>query len=400
MNNQQKQFVIAVVSGSILISVVFGFVGGWVAFGIYGGKINLPEISGKTEKQTEVINQQEIITKVVKDVSPAVVSIIATKDLPVLEKQIQEFNPFGDLFPDFNFEIPQYVQKGTQKQEVGGGTGFIISEDGLIVSNKHVVDIDGAEYTVLTNDGQKYPTKVLARDPVQDIAILKIEKNNLPIVKLGDSDNVQIGQTAIAIGNALGEFRNTVSAGVISGLKRSIVATVGNSAEQLEDLLQTDAAINSGNSGGPLLNLQGEVIGINVAMASGAQNIGFALPINLAKRDIEQVKKQGKISYPFMGIRYVIITSQIKEEKKLTVDYGALILRGKNDNEPAVELNSPAEKAGLKENDIILEADGQRIDKDHTLAKIIQDHNVGESLSLKVLRDGREIILKIILGER
>lgn len=398
MKEQQKQFIIAIVAGSILMSVVFGFVGGWIAFGIFSGKIDFPEII-KKEKQIETVNQQEAITKVVQDVSPAVVSVIATKDLPVLEKQIQEFNPFGDLFPDFNFEVPQYIQKGTQKQEVGGGTGFIVSEDGLIVSNRHVVDIEGAEYTVLTNDGQKYPAKVLARDPVQDIAILKIEKNNLPIVRLGNSDNVQVGQSAIAIGNALGEFRNTVSLGVISGLKRSIVASMGNSAEQLEDLLQTDAAINSGNSGGPLLNLQGEVIGINVAMASNAQNIGFALPINLAKRDVEQVKKQGKISYPFMGIRYVIVTPQIKEEKKLSVDYGALILKG-DDNESAIEPNSPAEKAGLKENDIILETDRQKIDKEHTLAKIVQNHNIGDSLNLKVLRDGKEIIIKIVLGER
>lgn len=397
MDAKQKQFFAIIVGSSILVSAFFGFLAGWVAFGIYGGKIKLPESISGGQK---IISQDEAVVKAVKNVSPAVVSVIASKDLPVIEKQSQSINPFGNLFPGFSFEIPQYTQKGTQKQEVGGGTGFIVSQDGLIATNKHVVDIDGAEYTVLTNDGQKYPAKVLAKDPVQDIAILKIDKNNLPTVNLGNSDEVQIGQASIAIGNALGEFRNTVSVGVISGLKRSITASSGGGAEQLEDLLQTDAAINPGNSGGPLLNLQGEVIGINVAMASGAQNIGFALPINLAKRDIDQVARQGKISYPFIGIRYTLITPQLKDEKKLAVDYGALIIKGSNDNEPAITPNSPAEKAGIKENDIILEADGQKIDKDHTLAKIVQNHNIGDTMRLKVLRDSKEMEIKVVLGER
>lgn len=397
MDTKQKQFIAIIVGSSIFVSVVFGFLAGWVAFGIYGGKIKLPESISGGQK---IIFQDEAVVKAVKNVSPAVVSIIATKDLSAIGQQTQTINPFGDLFPGFSFQIPQNVQKGTQKQEVGGGTGFIVSQNGLIATNKHVVDIDGAEYTVLTNDGQKYPAKVLAKDPVQDIAILKIEKNGLPKVNLGDSDEVEIGQASIAIGNALGEFRNTVSVGVISGLKRSITASSGGGAEQLEDLLQTDAAINPGNSGGPLLNLKGEVIGINVAIASGAQNIGFALPINLAKRDIDQVEKQGKISYPFIGVRYTLVTPQLKDERKLTVDSGVLIVKGANDNEPAIMPGSPAEKAGLKENDIILEADGQKIDKDHTLAKIVEKQNVGDKMFLKILRDGKEMGISLILGER
>jgi serine protease Do len=397
VDTKQKQFIAIIVGSSIFVSVVFGFLAGWVAFGIYGGKIKLPESISGGQK---IIFQDEAVVKAVKNVSPAVVSIIATKDLSAIGQQTQTINPFGDLFPGFSFQIPQNVQKGTQKQEVGGGTGFIVSQNGLIATNKHVVDIDGAEYTVLTNDGQKYPAKVLAKDPVQDIAILKIEKNGLPKVNLGDSDEVEIGQASIAIGNALGEFRNTVSVGVISGLKRSITASSGGGAEQLEDLLQTDAAINPGNSGGPLLNLKGEVIGINVAIASGAQNIGFALPINLAKRDIDQVEKQGKISYPFIGVRYTLVTPQLKDERKLTVDSGVLIVKGANDNEPAIMPGSPAEKAGLKENDIILEADGQKIDKDHTLAKIVEKQNVGDKMFLKILRDGKEMGISLILGER
>lgn len=219
---------------------------------------------------------------------------------------------------------------------------------------------------------------------------------------MGDSDKLEIGQTAIAIGNALGEFRNTVSVGVISGLQRSVTASsgFGSQAEQLEDVIQTDAAINPGNSGGPLLNLSGEVIGINVAMAQDAQNIGFALPINLAKRDISQVQKQGKISYPFLGVRYVLITPEIKAQNNLPVDYGALILRGTGNSEPAITPGSPAEKAGLQENDIILEVDGSNINTNNTLAKIIQSHNVGDKITLKIFHQGQEKLVNITLGEK
>ncbi len=257
-----------------------------------------------------VLSQEDKVVRTVKEVSPAVVSIIVTKDLPVMEQYYQEYNPFegddffkqffeDDFFAPFQFQIPQYRQKGTEKREIGGGTGFIVSSDGLILTNKHVVVDEEADYTVLTNEGEKVPAQVLARDPIEDIAVLKIDRDDLPVVKLGDSDKLAIGQTVVAIGNALGEFRNTVSLGVISGLRRSIMASSGlGQTEQLSEVIQTDAAINQGNSGGPLLNLQGEAIGINVAMAQGAENIGFALPINKAGRDIDQIKKQGKISYP------------------------------------------------------------------------------------------------------
>lgn len=254
---------------------------------------------GQTENKENALTREEAITKAVEKVSPSVVSIIVTKDLPVIERYFQEYNPFGDddffrqFFGDeFNFQVPQYRQKGTEKQEVGGGTGFIVSSEGLILTNKHVVADKEAEYTVLTNEGEKIPARVLSRDPVGDIAVLKIDKSNLPAVKLGNSDNLKIGQTVIAIGNALGEFRNTVSVGIISGLKRSLTATSGlGQSEELAEVIQTDAAINQGNSGGPLLNLNGEVIGINVAMAVGAENIGFSLPINSVKKSVDQSKQ-------------------------------------------------------------------------------------------------------------
>jgi S1-C subfamily serine protease len=217
-------------------------------------------------------------------------------------------------------------------------------------------------------------------------------------LKLGDSDNLQIGQTVIAIGNALGEFRNTVSVGVISGLGRRVTAGDGEIFETIEDVIQTDAAINRGNSGGPLLNLKGEVIGINFAMAQQAENIGFAIPINKAKKDIEQIKTKGKISYPFLGVRYVLVTKEIKEEKNLPVDYGALIIRGERGEDPIFK-NSPAEKIGLKEGDIILEFNGEKITTENSLAKIISKYNPGDKVSLKVQRKEKILYFQAILGE-
>ena len=358
------------------------------------------------EKETSYqsqVSQEEIVISVVKKASPAVVSIIITKDLPVFEKYYYSpFEEFKEFFNDpfFEFKIPQYRQKGTEKREIGGGTGFIISEDGMILTNAHVVSDKEADYTVLTNDGKRYPAKVLARDSLRDLAIIKIEnsKKMLPL-KLGDSDKLQIGQTVIAIGNALGEFRNTVSVGVISGLGRTVTASGGGTTQTLENVIQTDAAINQGNSGGPLLNLKGEVIGVNFAMAQGAENIGFAIPINKAKKDIEQVKKSGKIVYPFLGVRYILINDSIKEKNNLPVNYGAWIKRGQ-EGEPAIYSGSAAQKAGLKEGDIILEFNGEKITSDNTLAEIIMKYNPGDKVVLKILREGQEKLVEVILGER
>ncbi len=372
-----------------------------------------PEKEPQPPQYIPQTTQEKAVIEAVKKVSPAVVSIIITKEFPVYEQYYE--NPFEEFFgPEvpFEFKIPQYRQKGTQKQKIGGGTGFIISEDGMILTNKHVVEDTQADYTVITNDGRKYPAQVLARDPFQDLAILKIERDKVitqegdfqetpfTVVRLGDSDTLQIGQTVIAIGNALGEFRNTVSVGVISGLGRTITASGGGIIETLEDVIQTDAAINKGNSGGPLLNLKGEVIGVNVAMAQAAQNIGFAIPINHAKKAIEQVKATGKIVYPFLGIRYVLITKELQEEKDLPVDYGALIVGGETPQEPAIVPGSGADKAGLREGDIILEVDGKKVTLRNSLAKIIRSHSPGDKIVLKVLRGDKTLILEATLGEK
>ncbi len=349
------------------------------------------------EKQIFQDTREEKIIKTVKDVSPSVVSIAIYKDMPVYQYQYQD--PYQDFFgnPFGGYAVPQI--KGYEKQEVGAGSGFIVSEDGLVLTNKHVVEDTAAEYRVVTNDGKEHVAKVLARDPAQDLAILKIEGSGFKPLQLGESNNLQIGQTVIAIGNALGEFQNTVSTGVVSGLSRSITASGGQMQETLENVIQTDAAINSGNSGGPLLNLSGEVIGINTAVASQAQGIGFALPIDLAKRDIEQVKNNSKISYPFLGVRYTLLTPETAKQQNLSVDYGAMISRSASDSSPAVVAGSPADKAGLKEKDIILEFNGEKITQENTLTKAIAAHLPGDKITLKIMRNNKQFLADVILGE-
>jgi len=415
---------------TIFIFTIFGFVFGTI-FGNYFyseirdelSKLNIqlpePKIGEKekiVEKEpgyTPQTSQEEAIIKAVKEVSPAVVSVVITKDVPKLKLYYENpFKEFEQFFGQpFEFQIPRYKQEGTEKKEIGGGTGFIISEDGMILTNAHVVLDKEADYTVLTNDGKKYPAKVLARDSIRDLAVMKIEgektideqgKMNLksfPTIKLGDSDKLQIGQTVIAIGNALGEFRNTVSVGVISGLGRTVTASGGGMIETLEDVIQTDAAINLGNSGGPLLNLRGEVIGVDFAMSQQGQNIGFAIPIDKTKKDIEQVKTLGKIVYPFLGVRYILITENIQKENNLPVDYGAWVQKGTG-GEAAVFPGSAAEKVGLKEGDIILEFNGEKITLENTLAKIIMKYNPGDKMDLKILREGKEKIFEVTLEER
>ncbi len=392
---KNKKIFIIIIS-IVIISFICGFAGA-----VFGLKI-YPQIeklffnnssknffSEKPISQVTTENEKAVISAV-KKASPAVVSVILTKDIPIMEEYWSS---------PFQF-FPEYRQKGTEKQQIGGGSGFIISSDGLILTNKHVVEASGVEYTVVLNSGKKYSAKVLSRDPSNDIAVLKIEEKNLPVVELGDSDKIEVGQTVIAIGFALGEFPNSVSTGVISGLGRNITAgsTFSGRSEEIQEVIQTDAAINSGNSGGPLLNLSGEVIGINTAMASDAENIGFAIPINQIKKSIQEVKERGKISYPFLGVNYVLVNDYIKERYNLSVNYGALIV--KDNNNISVVPGSPAQKAGLQEGDIVLEVDDKKVSEKNTLSKIIISYKVGDKIRLKVLRDGKETTMEATLAER
>ncbi len=369
----------------------------------------LSSVSSQEKKKVEytgVGDYEQMVIKAIERSSPAVVSVIISKDVPVVEQYYT--TPLDDslgndpLFKDFfggTLQIPQVRQKGIERQDVGGGSGFIISSDGLIVTNKHVVTDVQAAYTVLLNNGKKFEAKVLARDPYQDVAVLKIETSKLPILSLGDSNTIKIGQTAIAIGNSLGEFRNTASVGIISGLARTVTASGGGITETLKDVLQTDAAINQGNSGGPLLNLRGEVVGVNVAVAQGAQSIGFAIPINKVKRAIQEVKTTGKISSPYLGVRHTTIDESLQEKENLGVNYGALV-RGGKEGELGVLSDSPAQKGGVKEGDIILEINAIKITKDKTLTEIVSQYKVGDTLTLKILRGSDTLKLRASLEQR
>ncbi len=345
-----------------------------------------------------LMNEEEKQTiNVVQEVSPAVVSVVISKEMPKMKK----FNlfPFPMPFGDKKIDLPSGEK---EMVKVGGGSGVIVHPDGLVLTNKHVVFDPDAEYTVVTPDGKEHEARVISRDPINDIAVCKIEAKGLPVAKLGNSDKVVPGQTVIAIGTPLGLFTNTVSKGIISGLARRIHASLGmgGKTEELRGVIQTDVAINQGNSGGPLLSLEGEVIGINTAVIFGAQNIGFCIPINWAKKDLEDIIKFGRIIKPFIGIMYVPINKEIQETYKLPSDHGVLVLRGHIPGESAIIKNSPADKAGIKENDIILEVDGEKLDTKKDLMDIVQTHEVGDKLKLKVLRDEKEFETELELVER
>ncbi|OGZ66859.1 MAG: hypothetical protein A3D34_01995 [Candidatus Staskawiczbacteria bacterium RIFCSPHIGHO2_02_FULL_33_16] len=411
----QNQFLHGVIL-LIIITTAVGFASGQVSFEkiksqfIYFFEKIDSDLSPQTEIQIKIedkyiskIGYEQAIIDSVREAAPSVVSIVISKNLPVYEQKfINPFEGVPGFDSPFEFQIPQYIQKGTELKEVGAGSGFIVSENGLVLTNKHVVLDKEAEYTVLTNDGKKYSAKVLALNPVQDVAIMKIESDEVfSAIKIGDSSGIQIGQGVIAIGNALGKFSNTVSVGVVSGLGRTISASnqTGNFSEKLEGIIQTDAAINLGNSGGPLINLRGEVIGVNTATAEGAQAIGFAIPINIAKRDIDQIIKTNKISYPLLGVRYVLVDDLVKKKYNLSIDYGALILKGEK-GEPAIIKDSGAAKAGLKEKDVILEINQEKITNSNSVATIIAKYIPQDKVVLRILRGSEELNIEVILGER
>lgn len=334
------------------------------------------------------------IPKIVKKVLPAVVSITASKMMPVFE------TPFGPS--PFGFDGFFMVPKGKKKIQIGGGSGFIVDPSGIVITNRHVVADNQSEYMVVLHEEKKCLAEVLVRDPINDIAILKIKEKNLPAIELGDSSKLELGETVIAIGNALGNFLNTVSVGVISGLFREI--TAGDAATQsftkLRGLVQTDAAINPGNSGGPLIDINGRAIGVNTAMVFMAENIGFALPINNAKKDLADLKKYGKLKQPFLGVRYILLNQELKERFNLPVDYGAFIVSEPAPGGEAVVAGGAADKAGLKEGDVILEIKKQKITQKTPVEELLQKCQIGEIVGVKAIRDGKEMLFEISLEER
>jgi serine protease Do len=383
----------ALLSSLITLSIVAGVL--FLSRDFIAGYLTKVQQSDVKEPIKELVSKEEPLVAMIETSEPAVVSVVVTKDVPVYERYFETLDPWGF------FNVPRVRNNGTEEKEVGGGSGFIVSNDGMIVTNAHVVSDEEARYSVVLHDGKSYTVNVLAKDPALDIAILKISEpitETLTYLSFGDSDSLKLGQTVVAIGNALAEFQNSVSVGVVSGLSRSITASdeVTGKSERLEQVIQTDAAINPGNSGGPLLNIKGEVIGVSVATSRGAENIGFALPSTVVKGVVDSVKEYGEIVRPYMGVRYTMVTERIAKTNNLSVNYGALITRGQTSEELAVAPGSPADKVGLVENDIILSIDGTDL-KDNDLATILRLKKVGTQITLRVLSKGEEKTVTVTL---
>jgi len=345
----------------------------------------LKEGSVQIKNNQTILEEESVVTKVVEEATPSVVTVSISKT-----QTINSF-PFGlDIFSDFFNILKQNSETKQIQQDIG--TGFIISQDGLIVTNKHVVSDTEAKYKVIIGKDEEIEVVNIYRDPVNDLAILKINKTDLIPVKLGDSDKLKVGQTVIAIGTALGEFRSTVTKGVISGLGRGIVASSGLlGSEKLDNVIQTDAAINPGNSGGPLFNSIGQVIGVNVAVSQAAQSIGFALPINIVKESIEIFNSTGQFERPYLGVTYAMVT---KESALLNEVPAGVYVQG-------IVEGSPAEKAEIKIGDIIFEIDEKNIvEEDIVLATYINKKKIGESVSLKIWRDKKELEVKVVLEKK
>ncbi len=359
-------------------------------------QVSLPKV--EADPKTVFVSHDSQIRSVVAKTNPAVVSVIVTKDVPVYERFYEDLFPFGGFG---GFSVPRLRESGTEEREVGGGSGFLVSEDGLIVTNRHVVSDESARYSVMLADGSVFDALVVAKDPLFDVAILRSEELSFlghSYLSFGDSDGLEWGQTVIAIGNALAEFQNSVSVGVVSGLSRSIVARGSQGVrEQLDQVIQTDAAINLGNSGGPLIDLDGNVIGVNVARSFSGDSIGFALPANVVSQIVESVRSEGRIVRPFLGVRYQMLTEHSARELDLTIDYGALIMPDRT-GEPGVLPDSPADIAGLRAMDVIVSVGGREL-REATLVQVLREHAVGDSVELLVYRDGQKNIFNVTLAE-
>jgi S1-C subfamily serine protease len=402
---------------SLLTASFFVVTGGNAAWEFWRPWSSSPQVSTGTSSSSlptpaapvmgRAGSTEDQIIDVVKRSQDSVASVIITEELPVLQQEMQSVPlqgfPFDNsFFGQFNIQVPRYVQKGTQKQEVGGGTAFFVTSDGLLMTNKHVVEDPQAQYTVLLNDGRKLDAKVAAIDPANDIALIRVQGSGFTPLTIASNDDLQLGQTAIAIGNSLGEFRNTVSVGVVSGLRRTITAggLMNGQPEQLDQIIQTDAAINQGNSGGPLLNSRGEVIGMNTAVAASAQNIGFALPAKELRRVMDSFRKNGRIVSAFLGVRYTPVTEEVRKKYNLSATYGVYVKAGQNPADKAVTPGSPAHKAGIQDGDIILEANGQKLTPDNSLQRLVQSMAPGDELTLRISRKGEEKTVTAVLAER
>ncbi len=363
----------------ILVAAAAGFGGG--ILGSRSQSISGGNFSSTESRQQIVSSEGELISEITKEVGPSVVSISVTAQ-----------------------GVGQSVFGPQQIEQQGAGTGVIISDDGIVITNRHVVPRGTTGVSVTLSDGTILKDiEVIGRtgdsDPL-DIAFLKIKDDkgkDLQKASIGDSATIEVGDRVIAIGNALGQFENTVTSGILSGYGRDIEASDGSSSstESLQNLFQTDAAINPGNSGGPLMNLSGEVIGINVAVAD-AQNIGFAIPINDVKGLIASVQKNGKLERPYLGVRYISLTDDTAYFYNLNIKRGAYVAPNQN-GQPSIIDESPADKAGLREKDIITKINDVAIDEKNSLISVLGRFGVGDTVKLTVVRDGSEISVNVKL---
>jgi len=360
----------------ILVILLAGFIGIGTWRAASNGRLpinfKLPVVSAPVvNSQTKsVIQEENVIIDVVDKTSLSVISI------GVNRRVVNPFDP--------------YSQPSSQNSTIG--TGFVVSQDkGVIVTNRHVVSDPNTPYTVIDKTGKKYEVIKIYRDPSLDLALVQVKDLAVPALDLGDSSKLKVGQLAIAIGNALGRLDNTVTTGIVSGLGRSVTAgdPFGGELEQLDNLIQTDAAINPGNSGGPLLNSSSQVIGVNVATTEGAQNIGFAIPINAVKNIVNEFVQNGTISRPYLGVRYRLITRDVAILNELP--QGAYIQE--------VVAGSPADKAGVKAGEIITKIDNQAINSDTKVSEVVQAKKVGDQVNVTIWNEGNERVLNIALQE-
>lgn len=388
---------------TVVVSLVFGATGGVLATRLT--VTDTPASSPTTVETRSYVEESQLIDAQNK-VAPAVVSIVEYQDL----SQMQQFyfNPFG-----FNPYTDVQSDENTPTK-VGGGTGFIVTADGLVMTNKHVVSDTNGFFEVVLNDGTTYAAQVVARDSLNDLAFVQItpkegEENSdaaqrigsLPVVEFGDSDALQVGQHVLAIGNALAQYDNTTTAGIVSATGRKITASdsYNQNAETLTGLIQTDAAINPGNSGGPLVNFDGQVVGINTAIDTQATGIGFAIPINDAKPLLASYQKNGRIVRPMLGVRYIILNAQRAKQLGLTVSYGALLVGDDSTGEFAVVPGSPADTAGLEKGNVILAVNDQKITEDFPLQNALAGYSVEDTVTLTVWVSGEEKKIDITLTE-
>ena len=392
----------------VVLSLLLGFVGGSVATIVlpYNEPSLLALWSQRSIPSSTVPPApaaEDATVRVVRQTSPAVVSIVATRILDADGTTGDFFDPFaGDRLPPVSGTSSSTY--APEPSLTGAGSGFFVRPSGMIVTNRHVVDDKRANYTVVLQDGSRHAAEVVGIDTAFDLAFLKIEQVGgaaFPFLLFGDSEAIEVGQPVIAIGNALAEFDNTVTKGVVSGIHRRLVAGVHETGnEVLEEAIQTDAAINPGNSGGPLLNMSGEVIGINTAVSEAAQSLGFALPALNAKHALESIEAHGRIVRPWLGIRYVIITPEMAAREKLTYSYGVRVAHGETASDAAVIPSSPAAKAGIKAGDIVLLLNGQRIDAHHPLSSLLLKYAPTQQVQLRILREGTEQDVTVTLDER